>query len=103
MGRAFPPRSTTVIQWLIQNTAAHPSLADAEAPPGMLSAEETAIFAGFKVFKRRQDWLLGRWTAKHLLQEMIFQKSGLAYLSCLPKTKVRIASAAWSSELPTIW
>lgn len=88
MGRESRPRSNIVIQWLIQNTAAHPSLADAEAPPGMLSAEETAVFAGFKVFKRRQDWLLGRWTAKHLLQEMIFQKSGqraaLDRISILP-------------------
>ncbi len=88
MGRESPPRSSIVIQWLIQNTTAHPSLAEAQAPPGLLSAEETAVFAGFKVFKRRQDWLLGRWTAKHLLQEMIYQNSGqraaLDKISVLP-------------------
>jgi 4'-phosphopantetheinyl transferase len=65
-----------VIHWLIQTTAAHPDLALGQAPLGLLSREETAVLAGFKVLKRRQDWLLGRWTAKLLLQEIIDQESG---------------------------
>ena len=65
-----------MIHWLIQNRAAHPDLAHGQAPPGLLSAEETAVFNGFKLLKRRQDWLLGRWTAKHLLQEVIRRDRG---------------------------
>jgi len=60
-----------VIHWLIQTTAAHPGLANGQPPGGLLSADETAVFDRFKVPKRRQDWLLGRWTAKHLLREII--------------------------------
>ncbi len=65
-----------MIHWLIQTTAAHPDLARGQASPGLLSAEETALFNGFKLLKRRQDWLLGRWTAKHLLQEVFRQEKG---------------------------
>ena len=65
-----------MIRWLIQTTAAHPGLAAGLAPSGLLSAEETAVFSRFTVLKRRQDWLLGRWTMKLLLQEIIRQDSG---------------------------
>ena len=65
-----------MIHWLIQNSAAHPDLAHGQPPPGLLSAEETAVFDSFKLLKRRQDWLLGRWTAKHLLQEVIHRDRG---------------------------
>lgn len=37
-------------------------------PPDFLSASERRIYAGFRVEKRRREWLLGRWTAKHLLR-----------------------------------
>ena len=65
-----------MIHWLIQNSAAHPDLAHGQAPSGLLSTAETTVLNGLKLLKRRQDWLLGRWTAKHLLQEMIRQDSG---------------------------
>jgi 4'-phosphopantetheinyl transferase len=65
-----------VIHWLIQNSTAHPDLAHGQPPPGLLSVEETAVFDRFKRLKRRQDWLLGRWTAKHLLQEVIHRDRG---------------------------
>jgi 4'-phosphopantetheinyl transferase len=65
-----------VIHWLIQTQAAHPDLGLGVPPPGLLSKEETAVFNELKILKRRQDWLLGRWTAKHLLREMIQQKLG---------------------------
>jgi len=65
-----------VIHWLIQTQAAHPALVQGVPPSGLLGAEETAVFNKFKFLKRRQDWLLGRWTAKHLLQELIHQKHG---------------------------
>jgi 4'-phosphopantetheinyl transferase len=38
----------------------------AEVPPGeaWLSARERAVLAGLRLAKRRDDWRLGRWTAK---------------------------------------
>ncbi len=53
---------------LLQSTSAHPGLAAAEPPPGLLSAAEQARCEKFAVPKRRRDWLLGRWTAKHLVR-----------------------------------
>lgn len=57
-----------MIHWLVQSSAAHPDLARGVPPAGLLSAAEQERLAGFRVEKRRKEWLLGRWTAKHLLQ-----------------------------------
>lgn len=65
-----------MIHWLLQSTAAHPDLARGIPPAGMLSAAETAVFNGLKTPKRRRDWLLGRWTAKHLLRQVIQERYG---------------------------
>ena len=65
-----------MIHWLLQTQSAHPDLVQGVAPSGLLSEEETTVLNNFRILKRRQDWLLGRWTAKHLLQEMIRQKQG---------------------------
>lgn len=58
------------------------------APPALLSVREEAVLSGYSVLKRRQDWLLGRWTLKLLLQEIIRQKKGrtipLDTISILP-------------------
>ncbi len=70
------PLQNVVIQWLIQTPDAHPALAQAVAPSGFLTAKEAAVFNNLQVEKRRKDWLLGRWTAKHLLQQVIYQQSG---------------------------
>ncbi|UCC51529.1 MAG: 4'-phosphopantetheinyl transferase superfamily protein [Anaerolineaceae bacterium] len=65
-----------MIHWLLQTQTAHPDLGQGVSPPGLLSEEETAVFNKLRILKRRQDWLLGRWTAKHLIQEMMHQKHG---------------------------
>jgi len=39
--------------------------ADVAPGDGWLSARERAVQAGLRVEKRRADWRLGRWTAKH--------------------------------------
>jgi 4'-phosphopantetheinyl transferase len=57
-----------MIRWLVQSIADHPDMNAGIPPPGLLSAEERARFHGFANPKRREDWLLGRWTAKQLLQ-----------------------------------
>lgn len=65
-----------MIYWLIQTLAAHPALARAEAPEGLLNAEEQARCRSLVVEKRRRDWLLGRWTAKHLVAAYLASTSG---------------------------
>lgn len=66
-----------MINWLLQTTQAHPDLARGVPPAGLLGAEEAAHFATLTVPKRRRDWLLGRWTAKQLLRQMLWQQWGV--------------------------
>lgn len=42
-----------------------------------LSPAEVNYWRGQKTTKRRQDWLLGRWATKHLLQGLLLESSGL--------------------------
>jgi 4'-phosphopantetheinyl transferase len=65
-----------MLYWLLRSTADHPALGRGEAPPGLLHPAEEARLAGLRVPKRRQDWLLGRWTAKHLLQGWLEATTG---------------------------
>lgn len=57
-----------MIQWLVQSATEHSDLLRGVAPPGLLHPEEQRRLAEFKLSKRRREWLIGRWTAKHLLQ-----------------------------------
>ena len=66
-----------MIQWLIQSTAGHPALARGIAPAGLLSEQEQLRLIELKTVKRRSDWLIGRWTAKHLLQSYIERQTGV--------------------------
>lgn len=65
-----------MIFWLVQSTADHPDLARGAAPPGLLSSREQARLAELRTPKRRHDWLLGRWTAKQLVQRYVKQVAG---------------------------
>ncbi|HEX6383743.1 MAG TPA: 4'-phosphopantetheinyl transferase superfamily protein [Anaerolineae bacterium] len=65
-----------MIHWLIQSVDAYPDLRQGLPPAGLLSAEEQGRYAGFKSDKRRRDWLLGRWTAKKLVQSLTWESSG---------------------------
>lgn len=65
-----------MIDWLLQSYGDHPDLAHGLAPPGLLSAPEVARLHGFRVEKRRREWLLGRWTAKRLLQAHLEEHTG---------------------------
>jgi 4'-phosphopantetheinyl transferase len=66
-----------MIHWLIQSVSDHPDLACGIAPAGLLSDSEQARLAALKFDKRRRDWLLGRWTAKRLVQAYIERQIGL--------------------------
>jgi 4'-phosphopantetheinyl transferase len=65
-----------MIDWLIQSTAGHPALARGIAPAGLLSEQEQLRLMELKTLKRRSDWLIGRWTAKHLVQAHIERQTG---------------------------
>jgi 4'-phosphopantetheinyl transferase len=69
-----------MIHWLLQSTSDHPDLARGIAPAGLLSDAEQARLATLKTNKRRCDWLLGRWTAKHLVLRYVEQQTGLRLL-----------------------
>ncbi len=57
-----------MIQWLVQSAEQNSDLARGVAPPGLLHPVEQRRLAELKLSKRRSEWLIGRWTAKHLLQ-----------------------------------
>lgn len=65
-----------MIHCLCQSTDAHPDLARGIPPDGLLNPAEIARFRRLKTPKRQQDWLLGRWTAKHLLQRALLHQTG---------------------------
>ena len=60
-----------MIHWLLQRDA------DEMPTTGWLSTAELARLALFRAAKRRQEWLLGRWTAKRLVQGYLEQETGL--------------------------
>ena len=66
-----------MIDWLIQSTTGHPALARGIAPPGLLSEQEQLRFMELRTIKRRSDWLIGRWTAKHLIQAYVERQTGI--------------------------
>jgi len=66
-----------MIDWLIQPITAHPDLAHGMAPEGLLSPSEQQRMVGLTVPKRLRDWLLGRWTAKRLLQSYVARRTGV--------------------------
>lgn len=72
-----------MIHWLVQTTRDHPSLDQGIAPQELLSAQEAEKLASLKTEKRQRDWLLGRWTAKHLIQTVLQEKGQLAQLGQL--------------------
>jgi 4'-phosphopantetheinyl transferase len=66
-----------MVRWLVQSLSDHPDLAAGRPPAGLLSPAEHERFAGYVNPKRRRDWLLGRWTAKQLIQSHLAAVVGL--------------------------
>jgi 4'-phosphopantetheinyl transferase len=67
-----------MIHWLLQSLDDSPQIAGGIAPAGMLCEVEAQQLSTLKVEKRRRDWLLGRWTAKHLVQGYLAEARGAA-------------------------
>ena len=65
-----------MIRWLTQSVADHPDLTAGRPPDGLLTPAELAHYNGYYSPRRRRDWLLGRWTAKRLIQRHMAATSG---------------------------
>lgn len=65
-----------MIRWRIQSIADHPNVAAGRPPDGLLTATEWARYRGYHSARRRRDWLLGRLTAKQLVQDAIVRTAG---------------------------
>jgi 4'-phosphopantetheinyl transferase len=65
-----------MIHWLLQSLDSCPEIAGGVAPAGLLCEAEQQRLSTLKVDKRRRDWLLGRWTAKHLIQGALAESTG---------------------------
>ena len=63
-----------MIHWLLQSLDDCPEILRGDGTPAWLSPAEQQ--RTFKAEKRRRDWLLGRWTAKNLVQRYLAQTTG---------------------------
>jgi 4'-phosphopantetheinyl transferase len=67
-----------MIRWLVQCVADHPQLSAGRPPAGLLASAEMAQYEKLLSPRRRRDWLLGRWTAKHLANRHIALTQGFS-------------------------
>ena len=81
-----------MIEWLTQEHADCDRL-----PPDWLGPRERERLSALKTEKRREDWLVGRWTAKRLLQSALAQHHG----ACLPLAALEIQAARDGSPFAT--
>jgi phosphopantetheinyl transferase len=58
-----------MFRYVLASASEHPSLAQGQAWPGLLSSREEEILAGLSFLPRRRKWLLGRVAAKRLVGE----------------------------------
>jgi 4'-phosphopantetheinyl transferase len=67
-----------MIHWLVQSTDSYPDNGSGVVVwDDVLHPREQAQFTTLKTEKRRRDWLLGRWTAKQLVGEVIAKETGV--------------------------
>jgi 4'-phosphopantetheinyl transferase len=103
---------SNVIEWLIQCAADSPwerrhldtveteffqKTRFPEGAEGLLGASETAVYNSLACAKRRGDWLLGRWTAKKLVQAVL-DRNGERRLSL---SEISILAA--TDGAPQVW
>lgn len=65
------------VRWLVRSASNYPEILAAQAPVDLLAEQEQAKLATLNVNKRRRDWLLGRLTAKQLLQTVLHDAEGI--------------------------
>lgn len=67
-----------MIRWLVQSVVDHPDLLAGRPPAGLLAPAEEKQYQTLLSPQRRRDWLLGRWTAKQLVQSHFAATDGYA-------------------------
>ena len=85
-----------MIHWLTQSHETMPRTAVSPHKSTFLSDSEADRLATLTTEKRRRDWLLGRWTAKRLLQTVIWETSH----TTVPLDLITVANNA--DGVPTI-
>ena len=85
-----------MIHWLTQSHDVVPHTAVPGQPPSFLSGSEVERLAALPNEAQRRDWLLGRWTAKRLLQTVIWETKG----TTVPLDLITFRNVA--SGIPTI-
>lgn len=92
-----------MIAWLVQSACDLPALPDA----AWLSLPERERLASFKIAKRRDEWLLGRWTAKRLAQTVLAEAGRQLELVAIvivpaadgaPELCIEVQPAAFSAQ-----
>jgi 4'-phosphopantetheinyl transferase len=87
-----------MIHWHTQSVHSNEDLAAGLIPEGLLTPAEIVFFNRLKSDKRRSDWLLGRWTAKHLIQSVLAGSLSVTQIEILseddgaPKVKLQSSS-----------
>lgn len=84
------PFTIHMIHWLIQSSTNSPDFHVGAPLSGVLHPGEQKKLATLKTEKRRRDWLLGRWTAKQLIQSVV--QHDLNQTLALPSIEVRNGS-----------
>lgn len=59
-----------MFRYVLVHAREHPSFAQGQASPGLLSDDETATLASLEFLPRRRKWLLGRAAAKRLVRDI---------------------------------
>lgn len=70
-------RQSSIVNWLSLTSSDVPDMQD------WLTAKERALLGKLKFAKRRNDWLLGRWTAKRVLSDYLGSELDFASLAQL--------------------
>jgi 4'-phosphopantetheinyl transferase len=90
--------TSPTMQWLVEQTV--------EAPPDTwLAPAELTKYDSLTVSKRQADWLLGRWTAKRLIQRIEKERNGTVWplarleIGSRPDGSPYLTNPAWSYAL----
>jgi 4'-phosphopantetheinyl transferase len=79
-------------------TLAAPTWDDSNFPSDFLSDEEINRLKGMRFQKRRNEWLRGRWTAKHLMQQADPSCAGMPLASIIIRNEPEGLPFAWIAE-----
>jgi 4'-phosphopantetheinyl transferase len=86
-----------VIDWLVQEAEDRPRPAADLPVEAWLSSRERLVYSNLRSAKRREDWILGRWTAKQLVEATAVKRGRRR-----PRTS-EISILAAKDGAPEVW